>query len=210
MSAATATAPVSRRRKKRARNATLEAALASVKKRGKLDVELEATVIDNDAAANSVAVSTKDAAVIDTLKVRNPNEQPVALYAAFGYRSKAATLAGPALAASPSTDKKTSSELEELQSRAVEWVQRHCETLPEDFERGRRFGPYSGSSFNQRVIRAYAAGSLQLLPRFRKKKVSHGPALRRLCAQGFELEESERMLWLTEGNEDEAVQLLCD
>lgn len=71
--------------------------------RGRAHFQRRATVIDNDAAANSVAVSTKDAAVIDTLKVRNPNEQPVALYAAFGYRSKAATLAGPALAASRAT-----------------------------------------------------------------------------------------------------------
>ena len=81
--------------------------------------------------------------------------------------------------------------------------------MPVDFERGSRFGPYAGSSFHERVIRAFTSGALQLLPQHEEFLSAYDKQVRDLVAQGFELRESKRILCVTQGNAEEGVELLC-
>lgn len=50
----------------------------------------------------------------------------------------------------------------DLTRSIFQWIQSECE-IPQDFETNRAYGPLSGSSYEDRVIRAYRLGQLSSL-----------------------------------------------
>ena len=94
---------------------------------------------------------------------------------------------------------------------AAKQVEAHC-TIPEHFNFGSsRYGPLSGSCYEERLVSNFLSGKIEIENgTFPKQTKAFKTSVRILLDHGFDESESLRALFVTKGNVEQAKEILAE
>jgi hypothetical protein len=222
--------------KKRSRTASVKESFATVKKNRStpFDRKRLAAITSGKNSLKSSKKTSENVEINVVLEQENPreaedqrfnvssNDPPIFIFQHVGYTSKNQNerqlavgspkkrkLSEKAAAASS----KATSNHQTTKKRVVKWIE-NLYVIPPDFERPARFGPVSGSNYDDRVVNSYMRDKLKR-NQTKPDEIVLGFAsiddkISELIDQGFDEQDSRKMLqacsWIT----SDALSMLLD